>query len=71
MQKISRLKFKSPQNPMEEGLINRALKHLVFEKGKDLKEVQQYLLMKFNIEVDKQVLQKRMEKMSNQEKAVA
>ncbi|MDI1324502.1 MAG: hypothetical protein PSV36_17280 [Algoriphagus sp.] len=56
---------------MEEGLINRALKHLVFEKGKDLKEVQQYLLMKFNIEVDNQVLQKRMEKMSNQEKAVA
>lgn len=56
---------------MEEGLINRALKRLVIEEGNDLREVQQYLLMKFRIDVDQRVLQKRLDKMSIQEKAVA
>lgn len=56
---------------MEEGLINRALKRLVIEEGKDLREVQQYLLMKFRIDVEQLVLQKRLDKMSIQEKAVA
>ncbi len=71
MQKISRLGFTSPPKPMEEGLINRALKRLVIEEGNHLREVQQYLLMKFKIEVDQSVLQKRLDKMSIQEKAVA
>lgn len=60
-----------PQKSMEEGLINRALKRLVLEEGNDLREVQQYLLMKFRIEVDQSVLQKRLDKMSIQGKAVA
>ncbi len=49
---------------MEEGLINRALKQLIVEQGKNLYEVQQYLLMKFKIEVEQSVLQKRLKKMS-------
>ncbi len=56
---------------MEEGLINRALKRFVIEGGTDLREVQQYLLMKFKIDVEHLVLQKRLEKMSTQQKAVA
>lgn len=56
---------------MEEGLINRALKRLVIEEGNHLREVQQYLLMKFKIDVDLSVLQKRLEKMLTQGKAVA
>lgn len=71
MQKISRLEFISPPKPMEEGLINRALKRLVIEEGKDLHEVQQYLLMKFKIDVEQPVLQRRLEKMSIHKKAVA
>lgn len=72
MQKISRLGLSSPpKKPMEEGLINRAIKRLVIEEGNHLREVQQYLLMKFKIEVDQSVLQKRLDKMSIQEKAVA
>lgn len=71
MLKISRLELKLLQKIMEEGLINRALKRLVIEEGNDLREVQQYLLMKFRIEVDQLVLQKRLDKMSIQEKAVA
>lgn len=56
---------------MEEGLINRALKRLVIEDGKDLREVQQYLLMKYKIDVEQPVLQRRLEKMSIHKKAVA
>lgn len=56
---------------MDEGLINRALKRFVIEEGTDLREVQQYLLMKFKIDVEQSVLQKRLEKMSTQQKAVA
>lgn len=56
---------------MEEGLIYRALKQLVIGEGKNLREVQQYLLLRFNIEIEHQVLQKRLEKMSPLQKAVA
>jgi len=55
---------------MEEGLINRALKRFVIEGGTDLREVQQYLLVKFKIEVEQSVLQKRLERMSTHQKAV-
>ena len=76
MQKISRLGFTSPPpTPKkimeEEGLINRALKRFVIEEGNHLREVQQYLLMKFKIDVEQSVLQKRLDKMSIQGKAVA
>lgn len=56
---------------MEEGLINKALKRFVIEEGTDLYEVQRYLLLKFKIDVEQAVLQKRLEKMSPPQKAVA
>lgn len=56
---------------MLEGIINRALRKLVVENGADLKEVQQYLLLKFKIEVEQEVLQKRVQKFINSGKAVA
>lgn len=56
---------------MGDGLINKALKRFVIEGGTDLLEVQRYLLMKFKIDVDQSVLQKRLDKMSPSQKAVA
>jgi hypothetical protein len=56
---------------MEDGLIYRALRRFVIEKGTDLQEVQDYLLLKHKIEVELNVLRKRLEKFSNSEKAVA
>lgn len=69
--KFGRLEFTIPPKPMEEGLINRALKRLVIEERLHLRDVQQYLLMKFKIDVEQSVLQKRLDNMSIQEKAVA
>jgi hypothetical protein len=56
---------------MLEGIINRALRKLAIENGADLKEVQQYLLLKHKIDVDQEVLRKRLDKNSNSGKAVA
>jgi hypothetical protein len=67
---IAQKTYKNPKT-MEEGLINRALRRFVIEKGTDLREVQDYLLLKHKIEVELDVLRKRLEKLSNSEKAVA
>ncbi len=56
---------------MESGLINKALKEFALREGKDLKEIQQYLLMKYRIEVDTFVLEKRLKKMQLDQKRVA
>ncbi|SDD62711.1 hypothetical protein SAMN04488104_104227 [Algoriphagus faecimaris] len=56
---------------MEKGLINRALEKLNVSDFKDLAEVKQYLKMKYRIDIDDLVLQKRLEKILNEEKAVA
>lgn len=56
---------------MLEGIINRALRKLVIENGADLKEVQQYLLLKHKIDVEQEVLRKRLDKISSSGKAVA
>lgn len=56
---------------MLEGIITRALRKLVVEDGSDFQEVQQHLLFKYRIEVDQEVLQKRLKKFSNSGEAVA
>jgi hypothetical protein len=56
---------------MEQGLINKELKRFCMEGGTDLGKVQQYLLLKYNIEVERSVLEKRLEKLSPPQKAVA
>ena len=56
---------------MEKGLINKALLELALQGGKDLVEVQRYLRMKYRIEAEILVLKKRLEKMRQDEKAVA
>jgi hypothetical protein len=54
---------KTCKNPktMEEGLINRALRRFVIEKGTDLREVQDYLLLKHKLEVELDLLRKCLE----------
>lgn len=56
---------------MNRDLINLALQEIVLRDVKDLKEVQQYLRMKYRIEVDQLVLEKRLQKLLQTEKAVA
>jgi predicted transcriptional regulator len=56
---------------MERDLIFLALQEIIFRDGKDLKEVQQYLRMKYRMEVDELVLKRRLEKLIKTEKAVA
>lgn len=56
---------------MLEGIINRALRKLAVENGADLREVRQYLLLKFKIDVEVEVLQKRVQKFTNSKKAFA
>ncbi|MBN7813560.1 hypothetical protein J0A68_21575 [Algoriphagus sp. H41] len=56
---------------MEPDLISAALRELVLRDGKSLKEVQQYLRMKYRLEADELVLKRRLEKMLQAEKAVA
>lgn len=56
---------------MDRDLISMALQEIVLREGKDLKEVQQYLRMKYRIEADDLVLNRRLEKMLQTEKAVA
>ncbi len=56
---------------MENDLINLALQDIYIRDNKELQDVHQYLLMKYRMEVDLLVLQKRLEKILNEEKAVA
>ena len=56
---------------MEKDLITQALQTIHLQNGKDLKEVMQYLNMKYRIDIDALVLQSRLKKMILEEKAVA
>lgn len=56
---------------MDRGLITIALQEIVLRDGKDLQEAQQYLRMKYRIDVEHEVLRRRLEKMLQTEKAVA
>lgn len=56
---------------MDRDLISLALQEIVLRNGKDLKEVQQYLRMKYRIEADDLVLKRRLEKIIHTEQAVA
>jgi len=56
---------------MEKDLITQALQTIHLQNGKDLKEVSQYLNMKYRIDADHMILQKRLKKMLLEEKAVA
>ena len=56
---------------MDRDLISIALQEIVLRECKGLKEVQQYLRMKYRIEADDLVLKRRLEKMLQTEKAVA
>lgn len=56
---------------MERDLIFIALQEVVLRDGKDLKEVQQYLRMRYRLDADELVLKKRLEKILQTEKAVA
>ncbi len=57
--------------PMDRDLITIALQEMVLREGKDLKEVQQYLRMRYRLEADELVLKRRLGKMLQTEKAVA
>ncbi|MEP0710797.1 hypothetical protein [Algoriphagus sp.] len=56
---------------MQKDLITQALQQLHLQNGKDLKEVSQYLTMKYRIDADDLVLKSRLKKMLEEEKAVA
>jgi hypothetical protein len=56
---------------MEKDLITEALQTIHLQNGKDLKEVSQYLNMKYRVDADLLVLQKRLKKIILEEKAVA
>lgn len=56
---------------MERDLITQVLHSICLQEGKDIKDVHQYLLMKYRIEVEELVLKKRLQKLMNEEKAVA
>lgn len=56
---------------MNRDLITLALQEFVLRDGKELNEVQQYLRMKYNLDVDQVILKRRLEKMLQIEKAVA
>lgn len=56
---------------MEEGLIDSTLRKLVLQGENSLSEVRDYLRMKYCIEVDERVLQKRIKKLMAQNQSVA
>ncbi|WP_157359856.1 hypothetical protein [Algoriphagus mannitolivorans] len=56
---------------MERDLITLALQEIALKNGKDLNEVQQYLMMRYRIKVDPIALSKRLKKILEEEKAVA
>lgn len=56
---------------MDRDIILRALQEMTLRDGKSLKEVQQYLRMRYRLEVDDLVLKRRLEKTHQSEKAVA
>lgn len=56
---------------MNRDLISIALQEFVLRDGKELKEVQQYLRMKYRLDADLLVLKRRLGKMLQTEKAVA
>ena len=56
---------------MERDLITLALQEIAIKKSKDLKEVQQYLMMRHRIKIDPLALSKRLQKILEEEKAVA
>ena len=56
---------------MERDLIFITLQEVVLRDGKDLKESQQYLRMRYRLDADELVLKKRLEKILQTEKAVA
>lgn len=62
--------FKSFKS-MNRDIITIALQELVLREGKNMKEVQQYLRMRYSIEADELVLKRRLEKIHQTEKAVA
>ncbi|WP_153231763.1 hypothetical protein [Algoriphagus machipongonensis] len=56
---------------MERDLITQALQKICVQENKHLREVQQYLIMKYRIDADQPVLKRRLEKLLSEEKAVA
>lgn len=56
---------------MSRDLITLALQESILRDGKSLAEVQQYLRMKYRIEADQIVLERRLKKLLQTEKAVA
>ncbi|MEB2786246.1 hypothetical protein [Algoriphagus persicinus] len=56
---------------MEKDLITQALQTIHLQHGKDLTEVSQYLNMRYRVDVEPLVLQRRLKKMMQEAKAVA
>lgn len=56
---------------MDRDLISQVLQELVVRDGKELKDAQQYLRMKYRLEADELILKRRLEKLHQSEKAVA
>jgi|GEM_PF-615499 Zn/Cd-binding protein ZinT len=56
---------------MEKDLINLSLHRICIQEGKSLAEAAQYLKMKYKIDVEIIVLEKRLNTILNNEKAVA
>ncbi|MDN3205217.1 hypothetical protein [Algoriphagus sediminis] len=56
---------------MENDLIIQALKELHLAQQKSLKDVQNYLSMRYRIDLEESVLEIRLRKISQEEKAVA
>jgi hypothetical protein len=56
---------------MEKDIITVALLDLVTKEGKSIKEVRDYLRMKFRMDVDDLALSRRLKKIQQAEKAVA
>ena len=56
---------------MAKDLITEALQTIHLQHGKDLKEVAQYLKMKYRVDVEPLLLQSRLKKLLLEEKAVA
>lgn len=65
------LKGLNTPKTMEKDLITQAIQTIYLQNGKDLKEVSQYLNLKYRIDAEPLVLQKRLQKMLQEEKAVA
>ena len=56
---------------MENDLITQAIRDLHFAKEKSLKKVQNYLSLRYKIDLDQKALELRVNKISQEEKAVA